>query len=72
MDRTLKNAALYVNYVLFGTPLEATYGEHLGQLREIKKKKYDPEDVMRFAGRWKFNIRSSCSSSGKTREGAQQ
>lgn len=51
----LKNAAPYVNYALFGTPLEAIYGEHLGRLREIKKK-YDPEDVMGFAGGWKFNV----------------
>jgi hypothetical protein len=49
----LKNAAAYVNYALFGTPLEAMYGEHLGRLREIRKK-YDPEDVMGLAGGWKF------------------
>jgi Berberine and berberine like len=53
--QNLKNAALYVNYALFGTPLEAMYGEHLGRLCEIKKK-YDPEDVMGFAGGWKFNV----------------
>ena len=51
----LKNAAPYVNYALFGTPLEAMYGEHLERLREIKKK-YDPEDVMGLAGGWKFNV----------------
>jgi len=34
----LMNAAPYVNYVLFGTPLEAMYGEHLERLREIKEK----------------------------------
>jgi hypothetical protein len=34
----LMNAAPYVNYALFGTPLEVMYGEHLERLREIKKK----------------------------------
>ncbi len=34
----LMNAAPYVNYALFGTPLEAMYGEHLERLREIKEK----------------------------------
>ena len=49
----LKNAAPYVNYALFGTPLEAMYGEHLERLREIREE-YDPEDVMVLAGGWKF------------------
>jgi hypothetical protein len=49
----LKNAAPYVNYALFGTPLERMYGGHLERLREIRKK-YDPEDVMRLAGGWKI------------------
>jgi hypothetical protein len=46
----LKNAATYVNYALFGTPLEVVYGEHLERLREIKKM-YDPENVMGLARR---------------------
>jgi hypothetical protein len=49
----LKNAATYVNYAMFGTPLERMYGEHLERLRGIRKK-YDPEDVMGLAGGWKF------------------
>ena len=49
----LKNAAPYVNYALFGTPLEQMYGGHLGRLREIRMK-YDPEDIMGLAGGWKF------------------
>ena len=49
----LKNAGPYVNYALFGTPLEAMYGDHLERLREMKGK-YDPEDVMGLAGGWKF------------------
>jgi len=49
----LKYAAPYVNYALFGTPLRTLYGEHLGRLREIKKK-YDPDNVMGLAGGWKF------------------
>jgi hypothetical protein len=49
----LKNAAAYVNYALFGTPVEKMYGEHLERLRWIRKE-YDPEDVMGLAGGWKI------------------
>ncbi|KAH9988281.1 FAD-binding domain-containing protein [Russula compacta] len=49
----LKNAAPYVNYALFGTPLTTMYGEHLERLHQIREK-YDPEDVMGLAGGWKF------------------
>jgi hypothetical protein len=49
----LKNAAPYINYALFGTPLETMYGKHLERLRGIRKR-YDPEDVMGLAGGWKF------------------
>ncbi len=34
----LNNAAPYINYALFGTPLKAMYDDHLERLREIKKK----------------------------------
>jgi len=47
----LRNAATYVNYASFGTPVEAMYGENLGRLRKIKKK-YDPDHVMGLAGGW--------------------
>ena len=49
----LENAAPYVNYTLFGTPLERLYGGHLARLREIRKE-YNPEGVMRLTGGWKF------------------
>jgi len=49
----LANAAPYVNYALFGTPLERMYGDNLERLGEIRKK-YDPRDVMLLAGGWKF------------------
>jgi hypothetical protein len=49
----LENAAPYVNYALFGTPLKTMYGGHLGRLGEIRKK-YDPDNVMGLAGGWKF------------------
>jgi hypothetical protein len=49
----LENAAPYVNYALFGTPLETMYGQHLERLHEIKEE-YDPQDVMGLAGGWKF------------------
>ena len=51
--QALKNAAPYVNYALFGTPLETMYGQHLERLREIREE-YDPKDVMGLAGGWKF------------------
>jgi hypothetical protein len=51
----LMNTAPHVNYALFGTPLEAMYGEYLERLHEIKKK-YEPEDVMGLAGGWKSNV----------------
>jgi hypothetical protein len=49
----LKNAAPYVNYALFGTPLKTMYGQHLERLHEIREE-YDPQDVMGLAGGWKF------------------
>ncbi|KAI9456081.1 FAD-binding domain-containing protein [Russula earlei] len=50
----LENAAPYVNYALFGTPLELMYGsEHLKRLAEIKQK-YDPGDIMGLTGGWKL------------------
>jgi hypothetical protein len=49
----LKNAASYVNYAMFGTPLERMYGRHLERLREIRKM-YDPENIMGLAGGWKI------------------
>ena len=36
-EQDLMNAAPYVNYSLFGRPLEVMYGEHLERLREIKE-----------------------------------
>ncbi|KAH9972620.1 FAD-binding domain-containing protein [Lactifluus volemus] len=49
----LKNAVRYPNYALFGTAVEEMYGEHVGRLREIRKK-YDPFDIMGLAGGWKI------------------
>ena len=49
----LTNAAPYVNYALFGTPLERIYGGQLERLREIKRK-YDPENIMALTGGWKL------------------
>jgi hypothetical protein len=47
--QNLTNAAPYVNYALFGTPVERMYGDNLERLRVIKRT-YDPRDVMGFAG----------------------
>jgi hypothetical protein len=49
----LSKAAVYVNYALFGTPLEDMYGGNLARLRGIKAK-VDPEKVMDLAGGFKF------------------
>jgi hypothetical protein len=49
----VSHAAKYVNYALYGTPLEEMYGENVKKLHKIKAK-IDPEDVMGFAGGWKF------------------
>ena len=46
-------AVKYVNYALYGTPLEDIYGGNVERLREIRAA-IDPEDVMGLAGGWKF------------------
>ena len=51
--QNVSNAAIYPNYALFGTPLEAIYGGNVGRLRRIRAA-IDPEDVMGLAGGWKF------------------
>ena len=43
----------YVNYVLFGTPLEDMYGGNVERLRRIRAA-IDLNDVMSLAGGWKF------------------
>ena len=47
------HAARYVNYALFGTPLEEMYGGNVERLRGIRAA-IDPNDVMGLAGGWKF------------------
>lgn len=49
----LKDAAPYVNYAIYGTPLEKLYGKNVKRLREIKEK-YDPFYVMDLTGGFKF------------------
>ena len=51
--QNVSHAAKYVNYALFGTPLEDIYGGNLERLREIRAA-IDPKDVMGLAGGWKF------------------
>ena len=51
--QNVSHAAKYVNYALFGTPLEDMYGGNVERLREIKAV-IDPSDVMGLAGGWKF------------------
>jgi hypothetical protein len=49
----LRDAAPYINYALYGTPLEKLYGKNIQRLREIKEK-YDPFSVMDLTGGFKF------------------
>jgi hypothetical protein len=51
--QNLSDAAVYVNYALFDTPLENMYGRNLARLHRIKDK-IDPERVMDLAGGFKF------------------
>jgi len=51
--QNLSHVAVYINYVLFNTPLEDMYGGNLARLRSIKAK-IDPERVMDLAGGFKF------------------
>jgi hypothetical protein len=51
--QNVTHAAKYVDYALFGTPLEDMYGRNVGRLRKIRAV-IDPEDVMALTGGWKF------------------
>ncbi|KAI0262277.1 hypothetical protein BGY98DRAFT_1050297, partial [Russula aff. rugulosa BPL654] len=51
--QNVSHAAKYVNYALFGTPLEDMYGGNVERLRKIRAA-IDPNDVMSLAGGWKF------------------
>jgi hypothetical protein len=49
----VSHAAKYVNYALFGTPLEDMYGGNVERLRRIRAA-IDRNDVMSLTGGWKF------------------
>jgi len=51
--QNVSQAAVYVNYALFGTPLEDIYGKNVKRLRKIRAA-IDPKGVMGLAGGWKF------------------
>ncbi|KAI0260602.1 FAD dependent oxidoreductase [Gloeopeniophorella convolvens] len=51
--QNVSQAAPYVNYALFDTPIEIVYGQNLPRLRTIKNA-IDPENVMGLAGGWKL------------------
>jgi Berberine and berberine like len=51
--QNVSHAAKYVNYALFGTPLEDMYGGNVERLRRIRAA-IDPNDVMSLTGGWKF------------------
>ncbi|KAI9446106.1 FAD-binding domain-containing protein [Lactarius indigo] len=51
--QNVSHAAVYVNYALFGTPLEDIYRQNVARLRKIRAA-IDPGDVMGLAGGFKF------------------
>jgi Berberine and berberine like len=51
--QNVSDAAVYVNYALFGTPLKDMYGGNVERLQKIRAA-IDPEDVMGLRGGWKF------------------
>ena len=51
--QNVSHAAKYVNYALFGTPLEDMYGGNVERLRNIRTA-IDPNDIMGLTGGWKF------------------
>jgi len=51
--QNVSHAAVYVNYALFGTPLEDIYGDNVPRLRKIRAA-IDPKDVMGLTGGFKF------------------
>ena len=51
--QNVSHAAVYVNYALYGTPLEDMYGGNVGRLREIRAA-IDPNNVMGLTGGWRF------------------
>jgi hypothetical protein len=51
--QNVSHAAKYLNYALFGTPLEDMYGGNVQRLRKIRAA-IDPEHVMGLTGGWKF------------------
>ena len=51
--QNVSDAAVYMNYALYGTPLKDIYGVNLERLREIRAT-IDPDSVMGLTGGWKF------------------
>jgi hypothetical protein len=49
----VSDAAVYVNYAIYGTALKDMYGGNVERLRKIRAA-IDPDDVMGLAGGWKF------------------
>ena len=49
----VSNAAVYVNYALFDTPLQDMYGGNVDRLHNIKEA-IDPDNVMGLTGGWRF------------------
>lgn len=51
--QNIADVAVYGNYALFGTQIEAIYGANLPRLKSIRSK-VDPNNIMALAGGFKF------------------
>ena len=51
--QNVAHAAKYMNYAIYGTPLEDMYGGNVERLRKIRSS-IDTYDVMGLTGGWKF------------------
>ncbi|SRR6266403_3431999 len=51
--QNLSHAVKYMNYAVYGTPLEEMYGGNVGRLHKIRAG-IDPHNVMDLTGGWRF------------------
>ena len=51
----LSDAAVYVNYAVFDTPLQDIYGQNVPRLRKIRGE-IDPEGIMGLAGGFESRV----------------
>jgi len=51
--QNVQHAAKYMNYAIYGTPLEEMYGGNVERLSKIRAS-IDPDNVMCLTGGWRF------------------